>query len=69
MLDESIGAVLWFGSQGSGNVDDIDYSSNCRVRKRVFSMRVVSIFSRIQIKVEISIFFQLMIGFADWIGC
>lgn len=59
VLDESIGAVLWFGSQGSGNVDDIDYSSNCRVRKRVFSMRAVSnYFSRIQVKVKISIFFS-----------
>lgn len=37
VLDESIGAVLWFGSRGSGTTGDIDYSSNCRVGKRVVS--------------------------------
>lgn len=31
VLDESIGSVLWFGAQGRGHVDGVEYSSNCRV--------------------------------------
>lgn len=31
VLDESVGSVLWFGARGHGQVDGIDYSTNCRV--------------------------------------
>lgn len=31
VLDESLGCVLWFGAQGRGKVNGVEYSSNCRV--------------------------------------
>lgn len=31
VLDESVGAVLWFGARGRSSVDGIDYSTSCRV--------------------------------------
>lgn len=36
VLDESLGSVLWFGARGQGKVDDVEYTSKCRVRTLIF---------------------------------